>query len=56
MPDDPASLSLQLIRLVESPALRKELADAGRQTAMDKFDIRRMTIEIESYMQELIEK
>jgi len=52
-PDDPASLSLQLKRLIESPALREKLANSGRQTAMEKFDIQRMTKEIESYLQTL---
>ncbi len=50
-PDDPASLARQLKRLIESPALREQLAKAARQTAVDKFDIRRMTTEIEAYLQ-----
>jgi glycosyltransferase involved in cell wall biosynthesis len=50
-PDDPASLARQLKRLIESPALREQLAKTARQTAVDKFDIRRMTTEIEAYLQ-----
>lgn len=49
--DDPESLSLQLKRLIESPALRERLAASGRETAINQFDIRRMTTEIESYLQ-----
>jgi glycogen(starch) synthase len=54
-PDDPASLASQLKRLIDSPELRERLAKAGRETAADKFDIRRMTAEIESYLQGIIQ-
>jgi glycosyltransferase involved in cell wall biosynthesis len=50
-PDDPASLASQLKRLIESPELRGRLARSARQAAVDKFDIRRMTAEIETYLQ-----
>lgn len=53
-PDDPASLCLQLKRLIESPALRERLAASGRETAVHQFDIRRMTGEIESYLQNVV--
>ena len=53
IPDDPASLSHQLKQLIESPPLRERLAKAGRQTAVDKFDIQRMAAEIEVYLQTL---
>ena len=53
VPNDPADLSQQLERLIESPALRERLAKAGRETAKNKFDIERMTTEIESYLQSL---
>ncbi|NTW12815.1 MAG: glycosyltransferase, partial [Anaerolineales bacterium] len=49
--DDPASLTSQLKRLIDSPALREQLAMSARRTVADKFDIRRMTAEIESYLQ-----
>jgi glycogen(starch) synthase len=52
-PDDPTSLSNQLKQLIESPPLRERLAKAGRQIAVGKFDIRRMTTEIEHYLQTL---
>ncbi len=53
-PDDPTSLSQQLKRLIESPSLRERLAASGRETALNKFDIQRMTTEIESYLQAII--
>ena len=54
VPNDSANLSQQLERLIETPALRERLAEAGRETAKNKFDIERMTAEIESYLQNLI--
>ncbi|MDL1909442.1 glycosyltransferase family 4 protein [Chloroflexi bacterium CFX6] len=53
-PDDPESLSLQLKRLIESPALRERLAASGRETAVNLFDVRRMTGGIESYLQNVV--
>ncbi len=53
-PNDPVGLSRQIKRLIESPALRTRLAEAGYRTAMDKFDIRRMTAEIESYLHSIV--
>ena len=53
-PDDPVSLSKQLKRLIESPQLRERLAASGRETAVNKFDIQRMTSEIETYLQALV--
>ena len=52
-PDDPASLANQLKRLIESPDLRERLAKSARQTAVDKFDLQRMTTEIETYLQSI---
>jgi glycogen(starch) synthase len=53
-PDNPNSLVQQLRKLSESPALYEQLAKAGRETAIRKFDLQRMTTEIESYLQALI--
>lgn len=50
-PNEPEALSHQLKRLLDSPALRERLARSARQTAAEKFDLRRMTAEIESYLQ-----
>lgn len=48
---DPSSLASQLKRLIESPDLRERLAESARRTAAEKFDLRRMTAEIETYLQ-----
>ena len=53
IPDDPTGLARQIQRLIENPSLRAQLADAGRKTAIEKFDMQRMTTEIESYLQAL---
>lgn len=49
-PDDPLDLAAQIKRLVESPELRFKLAETARQTAIGRFDIRRMTDEIGEYL------
>lgn len=53
-PDDPMSLAEQLKRLIESPSLCERLGRAGRETAVARFDLKRMTTEIESYLQALV--
>ncbi|HAV76798.1 MAG TPA: hypothetical protein DCX53_05520 [Anaerolineae bacterium] len=53
-PDDSASLSRQLKRVIESSSLREKLSRAGRETAVKKFDIQRMTTEIETYLKEIV--
>jgi len=53
-PGDAVSLARQVQRLIESPALREQLANGGRETAVSRFDIRRMTAEIETYLQSLV--
>lgn len=50
-PGDSKDLADKLVRLIESPALRERLAKAGRETAIAKFDIQRMTGGIEDYLQ-----
>jgi glycogen(starch) synthase len=54
-PGDAIGLADQIVRLVESPSLRQQLANSGRQTALTKFDINRMTAEIEVYLEALVE-
>ena len=51
---DSTSLARALQRLIESPALREKLGSAGRETARSKFDLRRMTDEVELYLRSLI--
>ena len=54
-PGDAISLARQMERVIESPALRERLARVGRETAVSRFDIQRMTTEIETYLQSLVE-
>jgi glycosyltransferase involved in cell wall biosynthesis len=53
-PGDAAGLAAQVARLIESPDLRRRLAARGRQDATRRFDIRRMTSEIEVFLQQLV--
>jgi glycosyltransferase involved in cell wall biosynthesis len=53
-PGDAISLAEQIARLVESPTLRQQLAQGGRRTALTKFDLQRMTTDIEAYLQESV--
>lgn len=55
-PGNARGLATQIARLIESPALRQRLIACGRQQAVEKFDIRRMTIEIEAYLQSLSDR
>ena len=50
-PDDPSSLTQQIKRVIETPSLRRQLVKSARETAASKFDVQRMTLEIESYLQ-----
>jgi glycosyltransferase involved in cell wall biosynthesis len=52
-PDDPVSLAKQIKKLIESPELRMKLGQAGKESAVDKFDLQRMTSEIEEYFQSM---
>lgn len=52
-PNDSEALSRQLKRLIDSPALCQQLAESARQTAAEKFDLHRMTEEIEEYLHSL---
>lgn len=49
-PENPLILADQIKRLVESPELRKRLAESARRTAINRFDINRMTEEIGAYL------
>jgi glycogen(starch) synthase len=49
-PEDAQGLAAQLRRLAQDPALLHRLAQAGRQTAAERFTITRMIDELESYM------
>ena len=50
---DSVGLANQIKRLIESPELRMKLARSGKESVVDKFDLQRMTGEIETYLQNL---
>jgi glycogen synthase len=52
-PDDDETLCNQLLRLAREPELRRRLAEAGRQTILEKFTMERMVDEIEYYLEEV---
>jgi glycosyltransferase involved in cell wall biosynthesis len=52
-PNDPVSLANQIKKLIELPELRMRLAQAGKESVVNKFDIQRMTGEIENYLEAL---
>jgi glycosyltransferase involved in cell wall biosynthesis len=53
-PDDAVGLAQQLRKLIESPDLRARFSKAGREIAIQKFDMQRMTAEIEACLESLI--
>jgi glycosyltransferase involved in cell wall biosynthesis len=52
-PDDPVALACQVQKLIESPDLRARLSKAGQEIAVQKFDVQRMTAEIEACLESL---
>jgi len=55
-PNDDQGLADQIVRLCRSPILRQTLAAAGKQVAMEQFDIQRMVQEIEYYLERMISR
>jgi glycosyltransferase involved in cell wall biosynthesis len=55
-PGDVDKLAAQLSRLVRSPELRHSLAQAGKRTALEQFDIQRMASEIETYIKTVVKR
>lgn len=53
-PDDVVGLAQQLKCLIESPALRARLGSRGREAAVNRFDIQRMTAGIEAHVKKLV--
>lgn len=49
-PGDAADLARQIRRLLEEPSLLRSLAQQGRKTAEERFDIRRMVANLEAYL------
>jgi glycosyltransferase involved in cell wall biosynthesis len=52
-PDDSVGLANQIKKLIESPELRLRLGKAGKESVVNKFDIQRMTSEIEEYLESM---
>jgi glycosyltransferase involved in cell wall biosynthesis len=48
--DNPVTLADQLAKLVAHPELLPKLAQAGRDTVLEKFTLHRMVSEIEAYL------
>ena len=55
-PGDAQSLAGQIARLIASPELKETLLANGRHTAREKFDIQRMSSEIETYLQQTADR
>ncbi len=53
-PNDDHGLADQIVRLLRSPILCQTLAAAGKQVAMEQFDLQRMVQEIEFYLERMI--
>jgi glycosyltransferase involved in cell wall biosynthesis len=53
-PGDSRGLAYQIIRLTHDSRLRDYLVDNSKRIAVEKFHIRRMILEIENYIQEVI--
>lgn len=51
-PGDAASLAARIAQLAETPALRQQLVEMGRRTAVEQFDLYRMVGEIEIYLEQ----
>lgn len=54
-PGDDEKLAAQIARLVRAPELRQQVATAGKMVALERFDIQRMTTEIEDYLYQVVE-
>lgn len=52
---DAAGLAEQIKRLLDDASLRRSLAEAGRRTAEERFDINKMVSELETYLKKVDE-
>lgn len=53
-PGDAEKLAAQVARLIHAPELRQQLATAGKLVALERFDIQRMAMEIEEYLDQIV--
>jgi glycosyltransferase involved in cell wall biosynthesis len=53
-PEDAGGLARQIKRLAADPGLRRQLADAGRRTVLERFTLTRMMDEIEDYLLRIV--
>jgi glycogen(starch) synthase len=49
-PDDSSTLANHIVRILSDPSLRKMLAENGKKTAFEKFDLTRMINEVEDLL------
>jgi glycosyltransferase involved in cell wall biosynthesis len=52
-PGNPEELAQKIARLVDDPESRRELAEAGKQTIMERFTVTIMMDEMESFLQDV---
>ncbi|NUQ83835.1 MAG: glycosyltransferase family 4 protein [Anaerolineales bacterium] len=52
---DAADLARQVKRLLDDPSLRRSLAEGGRRTAEEKFDVNRLIENLETYLKKVDE-
>lgn len=53
-PDNVADLADRIVQLACDPALRARLADAGRQTVLERFTLERMVDEMEKWLETIV--
>ncbi len=54
-PGDAADLAKQVLRLLGEPSLLRKLAEGGRKTAEERFDIHKMVANLEAYLMKVVE-
>jgi glycosyltransferase involved in cell wall biosynthesis len=52
-PSNPEDLARQIARLVDDPDLRRKLAEAGKQTIIERFAVTTMMDDMESFLQDV---